>query len=83
LQSYDSLNTLFPDGTVLEIDTTVNTNLIQLAMEGYQLYRKWANEGVKKKKIADFFYKHVRLIWMCDERRERAGYNLLSTISWF
>jgi len=78
LQSYDSLNTLFPDGTVLEIDTTVNTNLIQLAMEGYQLYRKWANEGVKKKKIADFFYKHVRLIWMCDERKEKE----LDTISY-
>jgi len=68
LRSYDFLKCQFPDGRVYDYDTKLSS--IFTTLRDFQNLKAALNqEGIPSRKVDKFLWKHLRLLFMCNERK--------------
>lgn len=68
LRSYDHLTCLFPDGTTFNVGTEIGG--IFSALSAFHALKSSLNkQGIPSKKVDKYLWKHVRLLFMCTERK--------------
>jgi len=60
LRSYDNLKCVFPDGSIIDIDTSLDKSTLESLSDFAELRKKLRKEGVPPRKIDSYVWKHIK-----------------------